>query len=381
MKFLTFHLVLGSLVLPSVVATGNPATFWSDYPTCEDDCHQSVWSSQSCSLANSCSCSGCLCLADSCLCETSSWLTAVAQCIGEQCGSSGVIDAASIASSACAGAGYPLVVPSASLVSIGLAALPATSTQETTVKSSISSETGGDVAQTVASTAMSESSNLTFRNQMLKFVATVTNTPTSQTVPAVATTTSSSATVVEGASSKTTSNLSSTRTSVASASSPLSSGAKAGIGIGAALAVIIIIALLAFIFYQRRRHSKLGNAVPAKGTATSTGIFELNGAGRAFSGMEKNNMAGDRKRPSGLQGGGNSVVSPASQAGVATFPEEGRVLNVAEMAVPLSVEEKQELERRRRATELSGAGLDIPVETGIGERNELEARRRVYEMA
>jgi hypothetical protein len=56
------------------------------------------------------------------------------------------------------------------------------------------------------------------------------------------------------------------------------------------------------------------------------------------------------------------------------------VLNVAEMAAPLSVEEKQELEGRRRATELSGAGTDIPVETGIGERNELEARRRVYEI-
>jgi hypothetical protein len=163
MKSLTSFLVLSSLVLSSVIAAGDPATFWSDYPTCEDDCHQSVWASQSCSLANSCSCSGCLCLLDSCLCETSSWLTAVAQCIGEQCGSSGVIDAASIASSACAGAGYPLVVPSASLVSIGLAAIPAATTQETTAKSPTSSETGGNVVQSVASTATSESPNLTFR--------------------------------------------------------------------------------------------------------------------------------------------------------------------------------------------------------------------------
>jgi hypothetical protein len=215
---------------------------------------------------------------------------------------------------------------------------------------------------------------------MLKIVATVTNTPTSQTVPADATTPSFSTTVVAGASPTTTSNLSSTRTSVASASSPLSSGAKAGIGIGAALAVIIIVALLAFILYQRRQHSKLNNGVPVEGTATSTGIFELSGAGRAISGTEKKNMVGDRTRPFGLQGGDNSVVSTASQAGAATFPKEGQVPNVAEMAAPLSVEEKQELKRRRRATELSGAGTDIPVETGFGERNELEARRRVYEI-
>lgn len=134
MKPLTSLLVLSSSLLSPVLAAGNPATFWSDYPPCEDACHQSVWSSQSCSLANSCSCAGCLCLADSCLCETSSWLTAVAQCIGEQCGSAGVVDAAGIAEIACVNNGYPLVVPSASLVSIGLAAVPATS-----------SETGGSV--------------------------------------------------------------------------------------------------------------------------------------------------------------------------------------------------------------------------------------------
>jgi hypothetical protein len=261
MKSLTSLLVLGSFLLSSVIAAGNPATFWSDYPTCEDNCHQSVWASQSCSLANFCSCSGCLCLLDSCLCETSSWLTAVAQCIGEQCGSSGVIDAAGIASSACAGGGYPLVLPSASLVSIGLAALLAASTkattQETTSKSPTSSETGGSVVQSEASTAMSEFPSPTFQNQMLKFIATVTNTLTLQTVSADATTPSFSTTVMAGAKPTTTSNLFSTRTPVASASSALSSGAKAGIGIGAALAVIIIIILLAFIFYQRRQNSKL----------------------------------------------------------------------------------------------------------------------------
>jgi hypothetical protein len=56
-----------------------------------------------------------------------------------------------------------LVVPSASLVSIGLAALPAATTQETTAKSPTSSETGGNVVQSVASTATSEYLSLTFR--------------------------------------------------------------------------------------------------------------------------------------------------------------------------------------------------------------------------
>jgi hypothetical protein len=142
MKTLTSLLVLGISLLSSVLGAGNPATFWSDYPTCEDACHQSVWNAQSCTLANVCSCDGCLCLADSCLCETSSWLTAVAQCIGEQCGSSAVIDAAGIASSACARNEYPLVVPSASLVSIGLAALPAATTR---AQAPASSATGGEV--------------------------------------------------------------------------------------------------------------------------------------------------------------------------------------------------------------------------------------------
>jgi hypothetical protein len=184
-----------------------------------------------------------------------------------------------------------------------------------------------------------------------------------------------------GGSPITTSNPSSKGTAVASASSVLSSGAKAGIGIGAALAVVIITALLAFIFYQRRQNFKSKNGLQTEGGAASTSIFELSGAGRAISAVEKQNTAGEKKGSSGLQGGGNSPVSLASQAGAATFGQDKQMPNMAEMAVPLSVEEKQELERRRRAAELSGAGTDIIVETGIGERNELEARRRVYEMA
>jgi hypothetical protein len=274
-----------------------------------------------------------------------------------------------------------LAVPSASLVSIGLAALPAVTTPGATVEIPGSSETGGSVVQSAASTATSECPCLTFQNQMLRIVATVTNIPTSQNVPAGPTITSLSIAVVAGTSPTTTGNPSSKGTPVATASSALSSGAKAGIGIGAALAVIIITALLAFIFYQRRQNSKSKNRLQAKGGTASTGIFELSSAGGAISGIEKKNMAGDKMGSSGLQGGGNSPVSPASQAAAATFSEEGRIPSVAEMTAPLSVEEKQELECRRRAAELSGAGTDIPVETGGGERNELEARKRVYEMA
>jgi len=157
MNSLTYLLFCLSFVLSSVVAGGNPATFWGDYPTCEDNCHQSVWAASSCSLSNTCSCSGCLCLADSCLCETPSWLTAVAQCIGEQCGSAGVVNAASIASSACAGNGYVLAVPSASLVSIGLAAIPVATTEVSSATGVAISTAGPSVVQSVTNTAISES--------------------------------------------------------------------------------------------------------------------------------------------------------------------------------------------------------------------------------
>jgi hypothetical protein len=146
--------------------------------------------------------------------------------------------------------------------------------------------------------------------------------------------------------------------------------------------VVIILSLLAFIFYQRRRHhySKANNgAPPAEGRAETTGLFELAGAGRAASGAEKKDLGADADgKRAELQGGGKSPVSPAGGGGV-VFPEKGRMEYVAEMPTPLSVEEKQELERRRRAAELS-AELQIPLEPGIDERNELEARRKVYEI-
>ncbi|KAE9372646.1 hypothetical protein N431DRAFT_244503 [Stipitochalara longipes BDJ] len=372
MNSLTSLLILSSFLFSPVLAAGNPATFWSDYPTCEDNCHQSVWAASSCSLANTCACSGCLCLADSCLCETSSWLTAVAQCIGAQCGSSGVVNAASIAASACAGNGYPLAVPSASLVSIGLAALPAATTQATVQASSVislaSSAGGGTLVQSVTSTARTI----------------VTSTAIQTSARAGATTPALSTAVVAGASG-TTSPPSSASPSVAT-SSGLSSGAKAGIGIGAALVAVIIGSLLAFIFYQRRRNSKAGQA-GAEGGAASTGISELGGAARPFPTEKKNPPAAqDATRVSELHGGAETTGKPpVSPATVAAFPEKSGMrhnVGIAEMesAAPLSVDEKRELERRRRAAELSGE-RDIDVEAAEGERSELEARRRVYELA
>ena len=118
-----FLLTVGLAVTASAQSV---STFWNDYPDCEKQCHQTVYGNQSCTLQNNCACAGCLCLADSCLCETSSWLIAVTQCIGQQCGASAVSDAAGIASSACAGNGYPLVVSEQSLIADGLAAIPST---------------------------------------------------------------------------------------------------------------------------------------------------------------------------------------------------------------------------------------------------------------
>ena len=119
-------IILFVATFPIVHSQGNPQNFWNDYPSCEEQCHESVWAAQQCSLANNCDCAGCLCLADNCLCETSSWLIAVAQCIGRTCGAADVTEAASIVASACSGKGFGLAVPSTELVNVGLAAISAT---------------------------------------------------------------------------------------------------------------------------------------------------------------------------------------------------------------------------------------------------------------
>lgn len=127
----TTKILLITISLAIAVRTQSISTFWNDYPDCERQCHQTVYGNQSCILQNDCECSGCLCLADSCLCETSSWLITVSQCIGQQCGSSAVSDAATIASNSCAGNGYPLAVSEQSLIAAGIAALPSTSVSNT----------------------------------------------------------------------------------------------------------------------------------------------------------------------------------------------------------------------------------------------------------
>jgi hypothetical protein len=130
MKFHKYPLLLAfiSLSFIPIIVKANVQTFWSDYPPCEEACHESVFTYQQCTLENSCGlvgCSGgCLCLDDRCFCQTSSWLIAVAQCIGKSCGASDVTTAASILQSACDGNGLPLVVGTATLISYGMAAIP-----------------------------------------------------------------------------------------------------------------------------------------------------------------------------------------------------------------------------------------------------------------
>ena len=119
---LVFHILTVSSTSQSDIK-GNPSTFWNDYPACERQCHQDIYGNESCTLQNDCACTGgCLCLNDDCLCTTSSWLTAVSQCVEEQCGSSAVTEAASIASSGCGSHGFTLAVSPQSLIQEGPAA-------------------------------------------------------------------------------------------------------------------------------------------------------------------------------------------------------------------------------------------------------------------
>jgi hypothetical protein len=71
------------------------------------------------------------------------------------------------------------------------------------------------------------------------------------------------------------------------------------------------------------------------------------------------------------------------EAEAAILEREGRLSNTAEIGagLPLTTDERRELDNRRRAAELSGHGRDIPKEEGIRERVELEERRKViYEL-
>jgi hypothetical protein len=86
-----------------------------------------VWTAQQCTLPSACGCGMCMCFANSCLCATCSWVEAVIQCVGWQCGAAAVTTAVGIAYSGCLSDGYGFPVPTAQLVSIGLAAISSSS--------------------------------------------------------------------------------------------------------------------------------------------------------------------------------------------------------------------------------------------------------------
>ena len=101
---------------------------WQDYTNdCEASCLTDIFNTQQCSLANACNSNNCLTLDDSCLCGTSSWLIAVSQCIGKNCGAGAVHDAAAIASNECSGSGIAMSLSEDKIIQIGLAAAPSTS--------------------------------------------------------------------------------------------------------------------------------------------------------------------------------------------------------------------------------------------------------------
>ena len=130
MKKTTCLALLACTLVSSVYCQqyGNPDTFWNDYPACEETCHQTVYSNQACQLQNNCACNGCLCIIDSCLCATVSWLTAVAQCIGQQCGSAAVYDASSICNAGCDSHNVGMALSTSAFIQAGLAAVPTTAT-------------------------------------------------------------------------------------------------------------------------------------------------------------------------------------------------------------------------------------------------------------
>lgn len=78
-----------------------------------------------------------MCYTPSCICSTSSWAKAVAQCIGSQCGAASVTDFVDTAYPTCESLGYGPSVPSAELISIGLAAVSSSSSAVASVPQTI----------------------------------------------------------------------------------------------------------------------------------------------------------------------------------------------------------------------------------------------------
>ncbi|KAN0114616.1 hypothetical protein V8E51_004160 [Hyaloscypha variabilis] len=109
----------------------------------------------------------------------------------------------------------------------------------------------------------------------------------------------------------------------------LSTGAKAGIGVGVSIGVLLLLALSVFAFWYGRR------SATQKRDETRSGVFQ------------------------------RSELGP----GIPIRRE------LADTSVPLTAEEKDELGRRRRAAELSGAPIN-PIELS-SERAELQVLREI----
>jgi hypothetical protein len=153
---------LFNILLPTVLgqSTGNPQTFWDDYPSCEEQCHISVWEAEQCSLANSCpSSDGCLVLNDSCLCVTSSWLTAVSQCIGATCGASAVSEAAGIALQGCNSYDITMSMSQQAIIAAGLAAVPSSASSPTSTSTTPTSSAQSSATTSAAITSTASSSS------------------------------------------------------------------------------------------------------------------------------------------------------------------------------------------------------------------------------
>jgi hypothetical protein len=188
-----------------------------------------------------------------------------------------------------------------------------------------------DVLPTTSSTSLDLASLTSDANSLISSIESMLSVSSAEAAAtAAATTPGSSSTSPAGASSS-------------SSNSGLSSGAKAGIGIGVPLGVIAIVAVV-FISFWYGKHS----SVEKKNEAETLPNFVPRTDGKT--------AELDSKTP-------ENIVSPISE--------------VEDLEKPLSVEEKAELQGRRRAAELQGQAV-LPInELGANERVELEARRRI----
>jgi hypothetical protein len=188
-----------------------------------------------------------------------------------------------------------------------------------------------DVLPTTSSASLDLASLTSDANSLISSIKSMLSVSSAEVAAtAAATTPGSSPTSPAGASSS-------------SSNSGLSSGAKAGIGIGVPLGVIAIVAVV-FISFWYGKHS----SVEKKNEAETLPNFVPRRDGKT--------AELDSKTP-------ENIVSPISE--------------VKDLEKPLSVEEKAELQGRRRAAELQGQAV-LPInELGANERVELEARRRI----